>query len=90
MKQKVSFKQELLLIINETENLTPNLISYKSNFTKEEYPALLQFLKGNQDIVFKTADNESRWVIMDKNYYRDQINVYKEIFVDSVKRYLKI
>ena len=33
-------KQEISLIINETENLTPNLISYKGSFTKEEHAAL--------------------------------------------------
>ena len=47
--------RELTLIINKIENLTPNVISYKSSFTQEEYSAL-QSLKGNQDIVFKTAD----------------------------------
>ena len=63
-----SKSRELLLIINEIENLTPNVISYKSNFTQEEY-SVLQYLKGNQDIVFKTADKGGGWVIMDKNYY---------------------
>ena len=33
-------RRELSLIINEVENLTPNVISYKSNFTEEEYSAL--------------------------------------------------
>ena len=37
--------RELSLIINEIENLTPNLISYESNFT-QEYSAL-QSLKAN-------------------------------------------
>ena len=46
---------ELSLIINEIEILTPNIVNYKSNFTQEKYSAL-QSLKGNQDIVFKTAD----------------------------------
>ena len=41
---------ELSLIINEIENLTPNVISYKSNFTQEKYSAL-QSLKGNQDSI---------------------------------------
>ena len=41
--------RKLLLIINEIKNLTPNAISYKSNFCQEEYSAL-QSLKGNQDI----------------------------------------
>ena len=31
---------ELPLLINEIENLKPNVISYKSNFTQEEYSAL--------------------------------------------------
>ena len=35
----------LPLIINEIENFTPNTISYKSNFTKEEYSALQSFQK---------------------------------------------
>ena len=67
----------LLLIINEIENLT-----------QEEYSAL-QYLKANQDIVFKTADKGSGWIVMDKNYYRVKTvkehllsNVYKEISVD--------
>ena len=64
--------KELSLIVNEIENLTPNLLNFKSNFTREEYYAL-QFLKENQDIVFKTADKGGGWVIMDKNYYRDKI-----------------
>ena len=63
-----SKSRELSLIINEIENLTPNVISYKSNFTQEEY-SVLQYLKGNQNIVFKTADKGGRWVITDKNYY---------------------
>ena len=60
--------RELSLIIIEIENLTPHVISYKSNFTQEEY-SVLQYLKGNQNIVFKTADKGGRWVITDKNYY---------------------
>ena len=52
LKQKVGNNS---LVINAIENLTQDLISYKSNFTQEEYSAL-QSLKGNQDIVFKTAD----------------------------------
>ena len=35
----------LPLIINEIENFTPNIISYKSNFTKEEYSASQSFQK---------------------------------------------
>ena len=49
--------KELSLIINEIENLTPNTISYKSNFTQEEYSAL-QSLKENQDIVFEQERKE--------------------------------
>ena len=60
--------RELSLIINEIENLTPNVISYKSNVTQVEYSAF-QSLKGNQVIVFKTADKGGGWVIMDKKYY---------------------
>ena len=41
--------RKLLLIINEIKNVTPNAISFKSNFSQEEYSAL-QSLKGNQDI----------------------------------------
>ena len=52
LKQKVGNNS---LVINAIENLTQELISYKSNFTQEEYYAL-QSLKGNQDIVFKRAD----------------------------------
>ena len=52
LKQKVGNNS---LVINAIENLTQDLINYKSNFTQEEYSAL-QSLKGNQDIVFKTAD----------------------------------
>ena len=88
--------RELSLIINEIENLTSNIISYKSNFTQEENSAL-QSLKGNQDTVFKTADKGGGWVIMDKNYYRDKIvkehllsNVYKELSIDKIRKYLKI
>ena len=40
----------LSLIINEIENLKPNVISYKSNFIQEEYSAL-QSLKGNYDSI---------------------------------------
>ena len=87
--------RELSLIINEIENLTSNIISYESNFTHEENSAL-QSLKGNQD-TFKTADKGGGWVIMDKNYYRDKIvkehllsNVYKELSIDKITKYLKI
>ena len=83
--------RELSLIINEIEILTPNLVPQKSNFTQEEYSAL-QPLMGNQDIIFKTADKESGWVIMDKSYYRDKIvrehllsNVYKKVSADTDK-----
>lgn len=43
--------KELLFIISENENLTPKVICYKSNFSKEEHFAL-QYLKRNQDIRF--------------------------------------
>ena len=43
--------RELSSIINEIENLTPNVIRYKSNFTQQGHSAL-QSLKGNQDIFF--------------------------------------
>ena len=83
---------ELSLVINEIENSTPNVIICKSNFTQEEYFAL-QSLKGNQDIVFKTADEGGGWVIMDKNYYWDKTvkehllsNVNKEVSIDSDKK----
>ena len=56
----------------------------------------MQSLKGNVDIVFKTADKGGGWVITDKNYYRDKIaqehllsNVYKEFSVDSDKKVFK-
>ena len=84
--------KELSSIINETENLPANIISYKSNFTQEEYSALPS-LKENQDIVFKTADKGGGWVTMDKNYYGDKkvrehllSNVYKEVSIDSDKK----
>ena len=87
--------RELLLIINEIANLTPNVISFKYNFTQEEYSAL-QSLKANQDIVFKTADKGGRWTVMDKNYYQDKVvkehllsNVYKEVSADSDKKVFK-
>ena len=87
--------EELSLIVNEIENLTPNLLNFKNNFTKKEYSAL-QSLKENQDIVFKTADKGGGWVIMDKNYYREKIvkdhllsNVYKEVSLDSDKKVFK-
>ena len=90
-----SKSRELLLIINEIENLTPNVISYKSNFTQEEY-SVLQYLKGNQDIVFKTADKGGGWVIMDKNYYwvktvKEHLlsNIYKEVSVYIDKKVFK-
>ena len=47
--------RELSLIIYEIENLIPNVISCKSNFTQEEY-STLHYSKENQDIVFKTTD----------------------------------
>ena len=37
--------KELSLIINEIENLTPNTVSYKSNFTQEKYSALQSLKK---------------------------------------------
>ena len=43
--------RKLSSIINEIENLTPNVIRYKINFTQQGYFAL-QSLKGNQDIYF--------------------------------------
>ena len=87
-----NIKINQLYVVNSKETLkqkvTPNVINYKSNFTQEEY-STLQSLKGNQDIVSKTADKDGGWVIMDKNYYQDEIvkehllsNVYKEVFVD--------
>ena len=92
LKQKVGNNS---LVINAIENLTQELISYKSNFTQEEYYAL-QSLKGNQDIVFKRADKRDWWVIMDKKYYRDQTvkenllsNIYKEVSIDSDKKVFK-
>ena len=57
----------------------------------------MQTLKENQDRVFKTEDKGGGWVIMDKNYYRDKIvkehllsNVYKELSIDKIRKYLKI
>ena len=94
--KKETKSSELSLIIKEIETLTPNVISYKSNFTQEEYSAL-QSSKENLDIVFKTADERGGWIIMDKNYHRDKIvkehllsNVYKVVSIDSDKKYLKI
>ena len=56
----------------------------------------MQSLKGNQDIVFKTADKGGGWFIMDKNYYQDKIvkehllsDVYKEVSIDSDKKVFK-
>ena len=56
----------------------------------------MQSLKGNQDIVFKTADKGGGWVIMDKNYYQDKIvkehllsDFYKEVSIDSDKKVFK-
>ena len=46
--------RESFLIINEIDNLAPNVISYKSNFTQEKYSALQSF-KGNQE--FKSIYN---------------------------------
>ena len=63
---------ELWLIFYEIGKLTPKLISYKNNFTKEEYYTP-SYLRGNQDIVFKTADKRSRSVVSNKKYYRDRI-----------------
>ena len=74
----------------------PSIISYKSNFTQEEY-STLQSLKGNWGIVFKTADKRDEWLAMDKNYYWHKVirkhllsNVYKEVSVDSDKKVFKI
>ena len=64
--------RELSLIINGIKNLTPDVVSYKSNSTQEVYSAF-QPLKWNQDIVFKTADKRGEWVIIDTNYHRDEI-----------------
>ena len=84
--------QELSSIVNEIENLTPNLVSYKSNFTEEERNAL-KSLKKHNNLIFKTADKGGGWVIMDKEYYRDKLvmphllsNVYKEVPVDNDKK----
>ena len=56
----------------------------------------MQSLKGNQDIVFKTADKGGEWVMMDKKYYRDKIakehllsNVCKEVSFESDKKVFK-
>ena len=70
-----------MLINNEIENLTPNVISYKSNFTQEY--SVLQSLKGHQDIVFKTPDKAGGWVIKDKKYHRDKI--VKEHLLSNVR-----
>ena len=77
-------------LINEIENFTPNVISYKSNFTPKF--SALQSLKGHQDAVFKTKDKRRGWVVIHKNYYQDKIvkehllsNVSKEISIDSDK-----
>ena len=71
----------LLLINNEIENLTPNVISYKSNFTQEY--SVLQSFKGHQDIVLKTPDKAGGWVIKDKKYHRDKI--VKEHLLSNVR-----
>ena len=58
-------RRELSLVVKEIENLTSNVITHKSNFTQWEYSAL-HSLKGNQDIVCKTAGKEDGRVIKDK------------------------
>ena len=95
INQQETKSRELSLVINEIEILTPNLISYESNFTQQEYSALQSF-KGNQDIVYKTADKGGGWVIMNKNYYRNKIvkqhlfsNIYKEVSINSNKKVFK-
>ena len=82
--------KELSLIVNEIENLTPSLKNYNNNFTKEEQEA---FKSLNNNLIFKTADKGGGWVIMDKNYYKDQLvmphllsNVYKEVSRNSDKK----
>ena len=87
--------KELSLIVNEIENLTPSLKNYNNNFTKEEQEAL-KSLKEINNLIFKTADKGGGWVIMDKNYYKDQLvmphllsNVYKEVSRDSDKKVFK-
>ena len=84
INQQETKSRELSLVINEIEILTPNLISYESNFTQQEYSALQSF-KGNQDIVYKTADKGGGWVIMNKNYYRDKI-VGQHFFFKRIQR----
>ena len=87
--------KELSLIVNKIENLTPSLKNYNNNFRKEEQEAL-KSLKENNNLIFKTADKGGGWVIMDKNYYKDQLvmphllsNVYKEVSRDSDKKVFK-
>ena len=72
--------------------MTPSLKNYNNNFTKEEQEAL-KSLKENNNLIFKTADKGGGWVIMDKNYYKDQLvmphllsNVYKEVSRESDKK----
>ena len=81
--------KELSLIVNEIENLTPSLKNYNNNFTKEEQEAL-KSLKENNNLIFKTADKGGGWVIMDKNYYKDQLVMFTKKFQEIViKKFLK-
>ena len=87
--------KELSLIVNEIENLTPSLKNYNNNFTKEEQEAL-KYLKESNNLIFKKTDKGGGWVIMDKNYYKDQLvmrhllsNAYKEVSRDSDKKVFK-
>ena len=71
--RKVETKtRELSLIINETENLAPNVISYKSNFTQEE---------GGRWVIIDKNYNRHKLV---KEHLLS--NVYKEVSVDNEKQ----
>ena len=64
---------ELKAIVKDIELLNPQYTTdFKNNLTTEERQAINKILK-NDNIILKTPDKGSGWVIMDKSFYKNKL-----------------
>ena len=91
-KKITSNDTELVEIIRELENLEPVYKDFTYNLSREKQKALIE-ISQNEDIVIKPSDKGGGLVIMNKQYYKEEIfitghlstNVHREAPINADK-----
>ena len=86
-KSFTSSNDHLNYVIKKIEEIDPLTITPKQNINNDERNALKE-LKQNQDIIIKKADKGGTLVIMNKDYYKEEL-VLKE-HLNNANTYTKI